>query len=155
MEAVRPGSRVAVIGSGRMGAGIAQVAAAAGHAVSLYDINSEAVSNAIGSVRQNFEKLVAKKRLTAEACAAACSRLTPATSIRELQGVKLVIEAVVEDLETKRQLFRELESVVGRRLHSREQYIFSFDHCDGGGAEAAWARRGNAFLQSCASDGAG
>lgn len=112
MEAVRPGSRVAVIGSGRMGAGIAQVAAAAGHPVTLYDINPAAVSHAIDSVRQNFQKLVAKKRMTDETSAAAASRLIAATSIGELQGVKLVIEAVVEDLETKRQLFRELEGVV-------------------------------------------
>jgi 3-hydroxybutyryl-CoA dehydrogenase len=112
VETVRPDNRVAVIGSGRMGAGIAQVAAAAGHPVSLYDVNSDAVSSAIQGVRESFQKLVAKKRMTAEVCGAAQSRLGTASSIGELKGAKLVIEAVLEDLETKRQVFREAETVV-------------------------------------------
>ncbi len=101
-----------MIGSGAMGTGIAQVAAAAGHPVKLYDINAEAVAKAINGISRDFEKLVAKQRMTAEAAQAAASRIERANSIRELGGVKLVVEAVLEDLEVKRQLFRELETVV-------------------------------------------
>ncbi len=95
-----------------MGGGIAQVAAAAGHPVKLYDIRAGAVGKAIDGIRRDFEKLVAKQRMTAEAAQAAASRVEGANGTRELGGVKLAVEAVVENLEIKRQTFRELESVV-------------------------------------------
>ncbi|MGA8028602.1 MAG: 3-hydroxyacyl-CoA dehydrogenase NAD-binding domain-containing protein [Bryobacteraceae bacterium] len=87
---------IAVVGSGVMGAGIAQVAAAAGHTVKLYDVRAEAVDKAIQSIQ--------KKAPTA--------RVERAGDIRELAGSKLVIEAVVEDLSVKQRLFAELETVV-------------------------------------------
>ena len=103
---------VAVIGSGVMGAGIAQVAATAGHVVKLYDIRPEAVNKAIEDVRKNLQRFVGKNRLSAEVAEAAASRVQPAARIQELAGVKLAIEAVVEDLAVKKRLFAELEQVV-------------------------------------------
>ncbi len=103
---------VAVIGSGVMGAGIAQVAAIAGNPVKLYDINREAANKAIESVRTNLQKLASKNRITPEAAEAAASRVTAASTLQELSGAKLVIEAIFEDLEAKRSLYAEIDQVV-------------------------------------------
>ncbi|MGA8766189.1 MAG: 3-hydroxyacyl-CoA dehydrogenase [Candidatus Acidiferrales bacterium] len=111
-SALSKNSLVAVIGSGTMGAGIAQVAALAGHAVALYDSRTDAVPKAIQGIRQSFEKLVSKRKLSTEAAESASARLRAATSLTELRGSGIVVEAVVEDLEVKRQLFAELEDIV-------------------------------------------
>lgn len=95
-----------------MGAGIAQVAAAAGHPVLVYDTRTEVVPTAIAAIRQNLQKLVSKGRISAEAAAQASEALRAASSLRELSGAGMVIEAVLEDLNVKRQLFAELEHLV-------------------------------------------
>lgn len=104
---------VAVVGSGAMGAGIAQVAAAAGHSVILYDTRPEATEAALGTIRKTFQMLADKGRMKAEAAAAAGARLRAATALAELAGAQLVVEAIVENLEVKRGLFATLEEVVG------------------------------------------
>jgi len=95
-----------------MGAGIAQVAAASGHPVLLYDTRTEAVSTAIQSVRQTFQKLCSKGNHSAESAEKASARLRAATNLQEVSGAGIVIEFVVEDLEVKQQLFREVEKIV-------------------------------------------
>ena len=110
--ALSEGSLVGVVGSGTMGAGIAQVAALAGHPVVLYDARTDAVPKAIQGIRQSLEKLVSKQKLSSEAAESASARLRAASSLNELRGSAIVIEAVVEDLEVKRRLFAELENVV-------------------------------------------
>jgi 3-hydroxybutyryl-CoA dehydrogenase len=96
-----------------MGAGIAQVAAAAGHPVVLYDTRADAVPVAIQSIRQAFQKLAQKGKLSPTEAESAGSRLRPATHLQELRGAAIVIEAIVEDLEVKRQLFMDVEGIVG------------------------------------------
>ncbi|MBZ5696598.1 MAG: 3-hydroxyacyl-CoA dehydrogenase [Acidobacteriia bacterium] len=110
--ALSQSSLVGVVGSGTMGAGIAQVAALAGHPVVVYDNRTEAVPKAIQGIRQSLEKLVSKRKLSVEAAEGASARLSGASSLNELRGSGIVIEAVVEDLEVKRQLFAELENIV-------------------------------------------
>lgn len=110
--ALSPSTLVGVVGSGTMGAGIAQVAALAGHAVVLCDSRADAVPNAIQSIRQNLDKLVSKGKLPAEAAESASKRLRAAASLSELRDSGIVVEAIVEDLEVKRQLFAELEAIV-------------------------------------------
>ena len=95
-----------------MGAGIAQVAAAAGHPVIIYDSRIEAVPKAIEEIRRNFEKLAAKGKLSAGVAESAAARLRGAASPQEFAKAGLVIEAIVEDLEAKRRLFAELEGIV-------------------------------------------
>jgi len=95
-----------------MGAGIAQVAALAGHAVVLYDSRADAVPKAIQGIRQNLDKLVSKGKLSAEASEGTSARLRAASSLSEIRESGIVIEAVVEDLEVKRELFAELENIV-------------------------------------------
>jgi len=103
---------VAVIGAGAMGAGIAQIAAAAGHPVRLLDLKPGAAAHAIEGIRATFDKLVSKGRMSAEAATAASVRLSAAGSTAELKDAALVIEAVVERLDVKQQLFAELAGIV-------------------------------------------
>ncbi|MEO0004225.1 MAG: hypothetical protein RLZZ22_1917, partial [Pseudomonadota bacterium] len=104
---------VAVIGAGAMGAGIAQVAAQAGHPVRLLDNRPGAAEQAVAGIRAQLAKLADKGRLTPEAAQAAAERLSAAASNAELADAGLVIEAIVENLEVKRALFRELEAICG------------------------------------------
>lgn len=108
---IAPGGIIAVIGAGTMGAGIAQVAATAGHPVLLFDVREDAVPKAIAGIRNNLQKLVVKGRLSADVAAAA--QISAAKSMQELASARLVIEAVVEDLAAKREVFGSLESIVG------------------------------------------
>ncbi|GAC1629671.1 MAG: 3-hydroxyacyl-CoA dehydrogenase [Nevskia sp.] len=103
---------IAVVGAGAMGAGIAQVAAVAGHRVLLHDARAGAAESAIDTIRDALAKLAAKGRITAETCAAAAANLRPAGTLAGLHGCALVIEAIVENLDAKRELFRQLEGLV-------------------------------------------
>lgn len=105
----------AVIGAGAMGSGIAQVAASAGHRVLLYDARAGAAGKAIDGIRAALRKLVDKGRLSAEACEAAAARLRVADTLDALAGCGLVIEAIVEDLKAKQELFAQIEARVAAR----------------------------------------
>jgi 3-hydroxybutyryl-CoA dehydrogenase len=111
--ALEAGSVVAVIGSGAMGAGVAQVAAAAGYQVKLYDTREEAVEKAIADIAKVYGKLVEKGRMSAVDAAAASARLHGVPSLGEVADAALVIEAIVENLDVKRKLFADLEAIVG------------------------------------------
>ncbi|MGW5172787.1 3-hydroxyacyl-CoA dehydrogenase [Streptomyces sp. NPDC004082] len=113
MTALDLSSPVAVVGTGTMGQGIAQVALVAGRPVRLYDAvpgRAEAAASAIGA---RLDRLVDKERLSAADRDAARARLHPAASLGELADCVLVVEAVLEQLDVKQQLFRDLEDVVG------------------------------------------
>jgi 3-hydroxybutyryl-CoA dehydrogenase len=113
MAALHTERPIAVVGSGAMGAGIAQVAAVAGYTVKLYDSRPEAVAKALSDIAAALNKLVAKERISAIDCAAAIARLQPAVALTELADAALVVEAIVENLDVKRGLFAELETIVG------------------------------------------
>jgi len=103
---------VGVVGAGAMGAGIAQVAARAGHCVRLYDISAEAVARGRAGIDADLRFLVGKGTLTASQAEAVLARVQPAASLNDLAQCGLVIEAAVEDLAIKRKLFAELEGIV-------------------------------------------
>jgi len=103
---------VMVIGAGIMGAGIAQVAAQAGHLVWLHDTRPGAAAEACSKLAVTLEGLAAKGKLSAAAAQATIARLQPAQSLADAASAVLVIEAIVEKLEAKRQLLRDLEAVV-------------------------------------------
>jgi 3-hydroxybutyryl-CoA dehydrogenase len=107
------GAPVLVVGAGIMGAGIAQVAALAGHPVRLFDLRDGAAADARLKLAATLDGLVAKGRLEPQAASAALARITPAATLAEAADAALVIEAVVENLDAKRSLFRELEGIVG------------------------------------------
>ncbi|GGS37250.1 3-hydroxyacyl-CoA dehydrogenase [Streptomyces griseoviridis] len=112
MTALDLSSPVAVVGAGTMGQGIAQVALVAGHPVRLHDTVPGRAREAAGAIGARLDRLVEKGRLTAAARDAARGRLEPAGSLAGLAGCALVVEAVVERLDAKQELFRALEDVV-------------------------------------------
>lgn len=103
---------VAVVGAGAMGAGIAQVAAVAGHRVLLLDNRPQAAQAAVEGLRAQLDKLAAKGKLTAQAAQAAGQRLQAATQLSDLADAALVVEAIVENLSAKQTLFADLEALV-------------------------------------------
>jgi 3-hydroxybutyryl-CoA dehydrogenase len=100
--------RVAVIGAGAMGTGIAQIAAQAGCPVTLVDAVDGAADAAVERLRVVWDRQVAKGRMTQDEADQALARVRTAPAIGDLPGVDLVIEAAREDLATKRELFTEL-----------------------------------------------
>ncbi len=113
MAALPQSAVVAVVGAGAMGAGIAQVAAQAGHPVRLLDNRPGAAAAAIENIRAQFAKLADKGKLSAADAAAAGARLQAADSLADLAGCALVVEAIVENLEAKQALYADLEGIVG------------------------------------------
>lgn len=104
---------VAVIGAGTMGAGIAQVAAAAGHPVILFDAAPNAAARGKDGVADQLAKRVEKGRLSASDRDALLNRITLADSVEDLSGAALVIEAIVERLEVKQEIFGTMERLCG------------------------------------------
>ncbi len=102
---------VAVIGSGTMGAGIAEVAAAAGHPVRIFDINPKAVDLAIEGIAGRLASRVARGKLASEQADALLARLHPAHDLAALADADLVIEAASERLEVKTALFAQLAAI--------------------------------------------
>ncbi len=100
---------VAVLGAGTMGRGIAQVCAQAGMTTLLYDARDGAVAEATAAINKGLDGQVAKGRMTDEAKHDVMRRIQPIASLDEAAPAGLVIEAIVEDLAVKRELFRALE----------------------------------------------
>ena len=98
-------SAVAVIGAGAMGSGIAQVAATAGHPVALVDAVTGAVEEAVARIIASLQRQEAKGRISSAQLEEIVERITPVESVAGLPPCGLVVEAVREDLETKRALF--------------------------------------------------
>ena len=105
-------SNIGVIGAGAMGRGIAQIAAQAGSQVLLLDSFEGAAARGRDAILAQWQKLHEKGKLDAEQRDALSSRVHAADSMDALAGCDLVIEAVVEDLEVKRKLFKDLEAIV-------------------------------------------
>jgi len=101
--------RLAVIGAGLMGSGIAQVAAVAGWSVTLRDLDDEALERGLAAVRSSLERFTAKGTITAEEAAAALGRITPTTDLAAAADAEIVVEAVFERLDVKQEVFRELD----------------------------------------------
>ncbi|KES04384.1 3-hydroxyacyl-CoA dehydrogenase [Streptomyces toyocaensis] len=112
MTALDLSSPVAVVGTGTMGQGIAQVALVAGHPVRLYDAAPGRARQAADAIGARLDRLVEKERLTADERDAARARLRPVDELTGLAGCALVVEAVLERLDVKQELFRALEDVV-------------------------------------------
>ena len=110
------GSPVLIVGAGLMGAGIAQVAAEAGHPVILHDLRAGAAAAARDGIARALAALVAKGRREPAAVEATLARIVPADTLdagADLAAVRLVVEAIVEQLPAKQALLRDLEARVG------------------------------------------
>ena len=103
---------IAIVGTGAMGRGIAQIAAQAGSQVFLLDANPGAADAAKAALQEQWNKLVAKGRIDAAQASELVARLHPVKAVADLAGCDLVVEAIVERLDVKKALFAELEAVV-------------------------------------------
>ena len=103
---------VGIVGTGAMGRGIAQICAQADSLVWLYDSQPQACQQAIDNIQAQWTKLVEKGRLTPEQAHSYGQRLKPAGALADLAGCDLVIEAIVEKLEVKQAVFKQLEELV-------------------------------------------
>jgi 3-hydroxybutyryl-CoA dehydrogenase len=104
---------IGVVGAGTMGAGIAQVAAQAGHSVVLTDTNPDQLQRAEQQIVKSLDKLVDKGKFSFEQAEAMKASLTYSTQLSDHSAASLVIEAIVEKLDIKHQLFEQLEQTVG------------------------------------------
>ena len=103
---------VAIIGSGTMGSGIAQVAATSGCTVKIYDTNEQALQKSKQSLEVTLSKLVEKAKIDENEKNRIQNAISYVNTLQELADSNLVIEAIIENLEIKRKLFSELESLV-------------------------------------------
>lgn len=106
--------KIGVVGAGAMGRGIAQIAAQAGFDVLLFDLNADAIASARSNLNQMWDKLATKGKITPELAAQSLERVQPCHDLQAMADVDLVIEAVVERLEVKCDLFRQLEGIVAQ-----------------------------------------
>lgn len=103
--------QVGVVGCGIMGRGIAEVTACAGYTVTISDINQDIVKDGIKAIDASLDMAVRRQKLDKEAKAAALSRISGTCEMSDFCGCDLVIEAAVEDLALKKNIFRELDKV--------------------------------------------
>jgi len=107
-------NRVAVLGAGTMGHGIAQVCAQAGMEAVLFDVSSEALAKGLAGVEAMLDKAVSLGKTTREEADETLARIRPSADLEDaVKGADMVVEAVPEKLELKRDVFKQVEAVVG------------------------------------------
>jgi 3-hydroxybutyryl-CoA dehydrogenase len=111
-QPIPPDTVVGIVGAGTMGAGIAEVAACAGHQVKIFDSLPQAVPRALEKVSRSLNKWVGRGKLTREAAEEIERRIAPVTSLFGLGDAGLVIEAIIEEFAAKKQLIEDLESIL-------------------------------------------
>ena len=112
MKELSKNSIIGVIGAGTMGAGIAQVAATAGHSTILLDTNHTVLKKAEDSLKATFARLVEKGKYTTEQVSEIVQRIKFSSALMDFGKCDLIIEAIVEDLAVKQSVFAEIESIV-------------------------------------------
>ena len=111
MHALNTGQPVAVIGAGAMGAGIAQVAASAGHPVMIYDKAPGAAQAGVAGIAKGLDRQVERGKLDSTQRNAIMARLSPVSDLKDLAPAALVIEAIVENLAIKQQVLAQVEAI--------------------------------------------
>ena len=106
-------ARIGIVGSGIMGSGIAEVAATTGHEVVLRSRSIESAQAMVAGLAKSLARQVEKGRREQADADAALARVTATADLADLADCDLVIESVVEDLEVKKALFRELDAICG------------------------------------------
>lgn len=103
---------IGVIGAGQMGAGIAQVCAASGLSVMLNDVGRELINKGKAGIEKGLRRLVEKGKFAAADVDPLLGRITPAESLADLKGCDLVVEAIVENIAVKAELFKKLDELM-------------------------------------------
>ncbi len=114
LDANQEGLVVGVVGAGAMGRGIAQVAATGGCAVKLYDANGQSSLDALAQIDGLLTRAADKGRMSADEAEAAVSRIEILSDMDGFSPCDVVVEAVIEDIDIKRQVFKALEGIVGQ-----------------------------------------
>lgn len=104
-------SIIGVVGSGAMGSGIAQVAATAGHPTIVYDTNAAALEKAKTNLSNSLKKLVEKEKISSDKAQSILELTSYSSSIQDFKSCDLIIEAIVENIDVKQSVFKELESI--------------------------------------------
>jgi 3-hydroxybutyryl-CoA dehydrogenase len=112
MNFIEKGADIGLIGAGTMGTGIAQAAALNGYNVFIYDEYPDSILRASEKIKNDLEKLVAKNKITITESGDIRGRITYVEELREFSDCKLIIEAVIEDLKVKQNLFTSLEEII-------------------------------------------
>ncbi len=108
---MQPIKKVFVVGSGLMGGGIAQVAAVAGNEVVMHDVSTDRTDLGMAAIRKSLERFLAKDKISQDQFDGALARLTPTTSLEDAADCDLVVEAVFENIDVKREVFGTLDRV--------------------------------------------
>jgi 3-hydroxybutyryl-CoA dehydrogenase len=103
---------IGVVGAGTMGSGIAQVAAQSGYDVVMRDIKAEFVQNGFDSIEDSLDRFVGKDKISEEEAEATLNRIAGTTELAELADCDLVVEAAVEDMDIKQDIFEDLDEEV-------------------------------------------
>lgn len=103
---------VGVVGAGQMGAGIAQVCAAAGYATQLFDASPQALEKGMKGISSLLQKSVEKEKITKDSMDRTLSNLSAAKTLADFKGCDIVIEAIIENLDIKLKLFSELDGIL-------------------------------------------
>ena len=105
--------KIGVLGAGLMGSGIAQVAATSGYEVTLVEVNEDLVKKGLSSIEKSLAKFAEKGLITVEQKDATLARLRGTTKLNELVDADIIIEAIIENLQIKRETYA--GSVYARR----------------------------------------
>lgn len=103
--------KICVLGAGTMGSGIAQAFATKGYEVILRDIKDEFVERGLAGIKKSLDKLASKGKITAETAEEILSRISGTTDLNAADDVDLVVEAAVENMEIKKQIFQDLDKI--------------------------------------------
>ena len=106
--------KVSIIGAGTMGTGIAQIAATKGHQVCLYDTFDGAVENSKLKLKKILNRLVEKERISKDEKENILSRINFTKDIKDVKQSGLIVEAIIENFEIKKKIFKELENLVDK-----------------------------------------
>lgn len=107
---------IGIAGSGAMGSGIAQVAATAGYEVRIFDNNQEALTRSMSGLNENINKLVEKQKITPAEGVEIRGRIYHTDNLSSFGDCTLIIEAIIENADIKKQLFKELEKLVNQQV---------------------------------------
>ena len=135
--------KVAVVGCGLMGSGIAQVAATAGCQVTVREVSQQLLDKGLQSIEKNLQRLVDKGTLSAADRDQVRGRLRGTTNLEDLKDSDLVIEAIIEQLPAKRELWTALDQDLPAAHDFRQQHFVAFHHRNGhvhaSGRTVSWA----------------
>ncbi len=114
-----------VVGAGQMGNGIAHVAAASGLEVIMNDVKQEFVDKGLKTIEKNLDRAILKGKMTADEKSTILGRIKPSVDLKDLKGADFVVEAIIENLDLKKQVFQTLDEVVapGKILASNTSSI--------------------------------